>query len=131
MRNIYVLCVLLKDRRTNIEAVHENVMQVIQPDQQKRNEKTMQDDEGAKHYRNAMQQSKLILSKRTLEIRSTQLRYTNKERSELEQTVLQHLYERKYEDFKNKFTETYKDIDDGNYTILQYATLHSLEDVIR
>ena len=130
-RNIDVLCVLLKDRRTNINAVHEIVMQVIQPDQQTHNEKTMQDDEGAKHYRNAVEELKRILSTRTLEIRSTVSRNTNKEREELEQTLFQHLYERKYEDFKNKFSGECKDTSDGYYTLLQYATLHRLKDIVQ
>jgi len=131
IRNIYVLCVLLEDRRTNIKAVHEKVMQVIQPDQQTRNEKTMQDDEGAKHDRNAVQELKRILSTRTLEIRSMLSRHTNKERSELEQTLFQHLYERKYEHFKNKFSRECIDITDGHYTFLQYATLHRLQDIVQ
>ena len=131
MRNIHVLCVLLKDRRTNVNAVHEKVMQVIQPDQQTLNEKTMQDDEGAKHYKKAMQELKHILSTRKSEIQRTLPRYTNKERSDLEQTLFQHLYDRKYEDFKNKFSGECRDTTDGYYTLLQYATLHRLKDFVK
>jgi len=130
-RNISVLCVLLKDRRTNINAVHEKVMQIIQPDQQTRNEKTMQDDERPKHYKNAMQELKSILNTRTSEMKSTLSRQTNKERSELEQTLFQHLYERKYEDFKKKFSRECKNTADGYCTLLQYATLHRLKDIVQ
>ena len=175
MRNIHVLCVLLKDRRTNINTVHDEVKQVIaeldhqtddeeimqddeeanihvpfalleeeltpfyaahgednkviQHDQQTRNGDTMQGDEGAKHYWNAMQELKRILHKRTSEIRLTQLKNTNKQISELEQTLFQHLYERNYEDFKKKFSRECKDTTDGYYTLLQYATLHRLEEI--
>ena len=65
------------------------------------------------------------------EIQSTLPRRTNIDKSQSGQILFQHLYERNYEDFKNKFREEYKDIDDGSYTLLQYATLHSLEDVVK
>jgi len=143
MRNIQVLCVLLEDRRANINAVHDEVKQVIaEQDQQTDNEEIMQDDEEAKQCKDAIKALKFILSTHKSEVReaadkkcrdseATSSTYINELRSNLEETLFQNLYDRKCEDFKNKFTEAYKDIHDGNYTLLQYATLHSLEDVVR
>jgi len=137
-----VLCVLLEDRRTNINAVHDEVKQLIaELDQQTDNEETTQDDE-AKQCKDAIQALKLILITRTSEIlkasgktcrdfEATSPKYINENRLNLEQTLFQNLYDRKCEDFKNKFNEAYKDIDDGNYTLLQYSTLHRLEDIVQ
>ena len=131
-QNIYVLSALLDDRQTNINAVYEELQQVIADlDQQRDNEDIMQDYEEAKQYEYAMQELKSVLYTRMSEIHSTLPRQTNIDKSQSGQILFQHLYDRNYEDFKNKFREEYKDIDDGNYTLLQYATLHSLEDVVK
>jgi ankyrin repeat protein len=198
-RNIHALTVLLEDRRTNVNAVINEVMQLIAEHDQKRHteettqdieettqdieettqdigettqdieettqdieettqdigettqdieettqdiEETTQNNEEAKQYKEAMQRLKRVLERQIPEIRnaarkkrphSGDMLSTNKidYRSELEQTLFQHLYDRNCEDFKNKFSEEYKDATDENYTLLQYATLHSLEDAVR
>jgi hypothetical protein len=124
MKNVNVLCVLVKDRRTNINAVRDELKRVIDElDQYTDNEERMEDDEEEKKYRDAMQELKLILS--------THSRHKNIPISQLGQTQFQHLHERKYEDFRKNFTKAYKDTDDGNYTLLQYTTLHSIKDVVQ
>jgi len=65
------------------------------------------------------------------EIHSTLSRHMHIDKAQSGQTLFQHFYDRNYEDFKNKFRLAYKDTTDGNYTLLQYATLHRLEDVVR
>ena len=65
------------------------------------------------------------------EIHSTLSRHMHIDKAQSGQTLFQHFYDRNYEDFKNKFILAYKDTTDGNYTLLQYATLHRLEDVVR
>ncbi|GFG34517.1 hypothetical protein Cfor_06444 [Coptotermes formosanus] len=143
MRNVRVLTVLLKHRRTNINAVHKEVMQLIaEHDQQTDNEDIAQDNEEGKQYKEDIKLLKSILSRRKSEIRkaickkypdlgTTPSKHTNEQRSQLAQTLFQHLYDRKCEDFKKEFSKDCRDIDDGNYTILQYATLHSLVDIVR
>jgi len=132
MRNIYVLSALLEDRQTNINAVHDELQRVIADlDHQRDNEDKMHDYEEAKQYEDAMKELKHILYKRMSEIQSTLPRHMHIEKSQSRQTLFQHLYERYYEDFKKKFREAYKDTDDGNYTLLQYATLHRLEEIVQ
>jgi ankyrin repeat protein len=123
-RNIHVLCVLLKDRRTNINAVRDELKrEIAELDHHTDNEEIMEDDEEAKKYKFAMKELKLILSKPS--------RHKNIYINQSVQTLFEHLYDRKSEDFKNNFTEAYKDNDDGNYTFLQYATIHSFKDVVQ
>jgi len=132
MRNIRVLCVLLEDRRTNINAVYDEVKQVIDElDQQTDNEEIMQDDEEAKQNKDAIQSLNLILSIYKSEIHSTLLTHTNKDKPHLGNALFQYLYERKYDDFKDNFSGDCKDTTDGYCTILQYATLHRLEDIVQ
>lgn len=131
-RNIYVLSALLEDRRTNINAVHDELQRVIADlDQQRDNEDIMQDNEEAKQYKDAMQELKRVLHTRMSEILITDPGHKNIDKSQSGQILFQHLYEGNYKDFKNKFREAYKDTDHENYTLLQYATLHSLKDVVQ
>jgi len=65
------------------------------------------------------------------EILITDPGHKNIDKSQSGQILFQHLYEGNYKDFKNKFREAYKDTDHENYTLLQYATLHSLKDVVQ
>ena len=130
MRNVYVLNALLEDRRTNINAVHDELEQMI-AELERDNEEIVQDDEETKQYKDAIQALNLIFSARKSEIRSKLSKDTNKDTSQSGQALFQYLYERNSKDFKLRFTKAYKDFDDGNYTLLQFATLHSLEDVVR
>ena len=98
MRNIRVLRVLLEDRRTNINAVYDEVKQAIDElDQQTRNEEIDKDDEEIKQNKDAIQSLNLILSihKPT---------HMNIDKSQLGKTLFQYLYEGKYDDFKDKFS---------------------------
>jgi ankyrin repeat protein len=132
MRNIYVLSALLEDRRTNINALHDELQQVIADlHQQRDTEDTMQDNEEAKQYKDAMQELKRVLHTRMSEILITDPGHKNIDKSQSGQILFQHLYEGNYKDFKNNFREENKDTENENYTLLQYATLHSLEDVVQ
>ena len=60
-QNIYVLSVLLEDRRMNINAFHDELQQVIADlDQQRDNEDIMQDNEEAKQHKDATQELKRV-----------------------------------------------------------------------
>jgi len=98
-------------------------------DQQRDNEDIMQDNEEAKQYKDATQELKRVLYTRMSEIHSTLPTHTDIDKSQLEQILFQHFYNRNYEDFKNKFREEDKDTQNENYTLLQYATLHSLGEI--
>ena len=124
-RNIQVLLVLLEDRRTNINAIHDAVVQMTAEfDKQT-------DIEEEKRHKNAMQELQLILHSRTSEIPGTSSTHANQYNSRLGQELFKHLYDRNYEDFWNNFSEECKDTTDGYYTLLQYATLHRLGDVVQ
>ena len=123
-RNIHVLRVLVKHRRTKINAVHDELKGLIaELDQHIDNEEIMEDDEEAKKDKDAIDELKSILSDRS--------KHSEIPISQLGQALFQHLYDRKYEDFKSKFTEDCKDTDDGYYTLLQYATRYRLEDIVQ
>jgi ankyrin repeat protein len=128
VQNIHALTVLLKDKRTNINPLHGEVKKVIyELGKKTRNDKTMQDGEETRQYKDALQELESILNSRTSEIQNTLPRNTNIDGSEL----FQHLYCGKGEEFKKKFTKACKDFDDGYYTLLQCATLHRLEDIVQ
>jgi hypothetical protein len=104
-RYVEGLCVLLEDRRMNINAVYDEEKQVIA-------ELINQKIAGLVRQTNnekAIQKLESILNTLTPEYQNIKPRY----RSEIEQTLFQHLYERRYEDFKNKFIKQYKDSDNG------------------
>jgi len=88
LRNIYVLSALIEDRRTNINAVHDELQQVIADlNQQRDNEDIMQDNKEAKQYKDATQELKHVLYTRMSEIHSTLPRHRNTDKSESGQTV--------------------------------------------
>ena len=131
-RNIQVLLVLLEDRRTNVNAIYDDVVQMTaELDKQTDNEVTMQEDEEEKRHKNAMQKLQRILHIRISEIRGRSSTHANQYNSSLGQELFKHLYDRNYEDFWNNFSEECKDTTDGQHTLLQYATLHRLRDVVQ